>query len=205
MIRMRIDGMALAGMALLALFGFYIIQSWVGTDAPPPSAAAISEPASENAAVPVVEMQPVVGEGGQAAESSSSTAFSLPYYDYLLTQGPHGQSYGHYAIDLAAGKGEPIYSPINGTVTGRYIDQWSNTVIVIENDTFVVTMFHGDYVLDVGTPVVIGQMVGTESNHGYTLDIYGNLCAGRDCGYHTHLNVYDKRVGYNVNPLDLVN
>jgi hypothetical protein len=47
--------------------------------------------------------------------------------------------------------------------------------------------------------------VGTESNHGYTLDIYGNLCAGRDCGYHTHLNVYDRRVGYNVNPMDLLN
>lgn len=43
-----------------------------------------------------------------------------------------------------------------------------------------------------------------ESNIGYTLDMAGNLCAGRDCGYHTHLNVYDKRLGYNIDPLSLI-
>lgn len=197
--RYRIDGMALAGLALLALFGFYIIRGWAGRDDPGTVETAVAQP--------VAEVQPAVGAGGQQAspDQANSTAFALPYTDYVLTQGPHGQSYGHYAIDLAAGHGEVIGSPINGVVTGRYIDQWNNTVIVIENDTFVVTMFHGDYTADVGTTVVIGQPVGTESNHGYTLDIYGNLCAGRDCGYHTHLNVFDRRLGYNVNPLDLLN
>ena len=32
----------------------------------------------------------------------------------------------------------------------------------------------------------------------------GNLCAGRNCGYHTHLNVYDKRQAANINPLTLI-
>jgi murein DD-endopeptidase MepM/ murein hydrolase activator NlpD len=198
MLRIRIDGMALAGMALLVLFSFYIVRGWAGKD-DPGGEVVVLEPAA------VIEAVPVEGAGGQASDTTSSTAFALPYVEYLLTQGPHGQSYGHYAIDLAAGNGEVIYSPINGVVTGRYIDQWNNTVIVIENDMFVVTMFHGDYTAALGETVTLGQPVGTESNHGYTLDIYGNLCAGRDCGYHTHLNVYDRRVGYNVNPLDLLN
>jgi hypothetical protein len=55
------------------------------------------------------------------------------------------------------------------------------------------------------TPVEMGQIVGNESNIGYTTDWQGNPCAGRDCGYHTHLNVFDKRLGENVNPLDLIN
>lgn len=191
--------MALAGLALLALFGFYIINGWAGRDSSGAVVPAVS--------APVVEAQPIASSGGQqeSTDVADSAAFALPYTDYILTQGPHGESYGHYAIDLAAGNGEAIHSPINGVVTGRYIDQWNNTVIVIENDTFVVTMFHGDYSAGIGEELSLGQQVGTESNHGYTLDAYGNLCAGRDCGYHTHLNVFDRRVGYNVNPLDLLN
>ncbi|MEZ4518854.1 MAG: M23 family metallopeptidase [Chloroflexota bacterium] len=204
--RPRIDGMALAGIALLALFGFYIIRGWTGGDKTNAVAVTADVSAVSEEAAPT-SSQPDVGAGGQenGATVADSAAFALPYSEYILTQGPHGQSYGHYAIDLAAGKGEVIHSPINGVVTQRYIDQWNNTVIIIENDTYVVTMFHGDYTANMGETVTIGQPVGTESNHGYTMDMYGNLCAGRDCGYHTHLNVFDRRVGYNVNPLDLVN
>lgn len=192
--------MSLAGVALLALFGFYIFRSWAGHDNP-------GGTVDPQAAPVVVAPDSAPGAGGQIENSAaaSSTDFALPYVDYILTQGPHGQSYGHYAIDLAAGKGEAILSPIAGVVTGRYIDQWNNTVIVIENETYVVTMFHGDYFPAVGEQVAMGQPVGSENNHGYTLDVYGNLCAGRDCGYHTHLNVFDRRVGTNVNPLDLLN
>jgi hypothetical protein len=46
--------------------------------------------------------------------------------------------------------------------------------------------------------------VGVESNLGYTTDMAGVPCWGRDCGYHTHLNVFDKRIGGNVNPLELL-
>ena len=63
---------------------------------------------------------------------------------------------------------------------------------------------HGVYNLIVGDPVAAGQVIGSERNIGYTLDMAGNLCAGRDCGYHTHLNVFDKRVGVNIDPLTLI-
>ena len=62
------------------------------------------------------------------------------------------------------------------------------------------------YGLAVGDVVAAGQVIGTESNVGYTLDSYGNVCgySRRDCGYHTHLNVFDKRVGANIDPLTLI-
>jgi hypothetical protein len=56
----------------------------------------------------------------------------------------------------------------------------------------------------VGEQLMLAQPVGAESNQGYTIDAWGNLCAGRDCGYHTHLNIFDKRLNENVNPLDLI-
>lgn len=128
-----------------------------------------------------------------------------PYDNYILTQGVHGQSYGHNAIDIAAGKGATILSPINGVVTQYYTDQWGNPTLVIENDYYQITMLHGNYTAQVGTAVRLGQAVGTESNMGYTMDMLGRLCTNRDCGYHTHLNVYDKRIGGNVNPLEVIN
>jgi murein DD-endopeptidase MepM/ murein hydrolase activator NlpD len=123
-----------------------------------------------------------------------------------LTQGLHGESYGHLAIDIAAGNGSTIYSIINGTVTGTGYDQWNNTYIQIENDVYTVLYMHGVYGLAVGDAVTAGQVIGTESNIGYTLDSYGNVCGytGRDCGYHTHLNVFDKRLGLNIDPLTLI-
>jgi murein DD-endopeptidase MepM/ murein hydrolase activator NlpD len=129
---------------------------------------------------------------------------AAPYEEYIVTQGLHGQSYGHLAIDIAAGKGATILSPINGVVTQRYIDQWGNPTIVIENDYYQVTMLHGLYTADVGTPLRLGQPVGIESNVGYTMDMFGRLCTNRDCGYHTHLNIFDKRLGTNVDPLSLI-
>jgi murein DD-endopeptidase MepM/ murein hydrolase activator NlpD len=108
------------------------------------------------------------------------------------------------AIDIAAGKGATVRSPINGSVTELYVDQYGNPTLVIENEYYQVTMLHGDYTVNPGDPVTEGQPVGTESNHGYTTDMQGNLCRGRNCGYHTHLNVFDKRTGTNVNPLDLI-
>lgn len=133
-------------------------------------------------------------------------AFAAPYADYVLTQGPHGQSYGHLAIDIAAGKGAAILSPINGAVMEKYTDQWGNPTLIIENEIYQVKMLHGIYSADVGEQVEIGQQVGVESNLGYTTDMRGVLCAGRTdyCGYHTHLNVYDKTARQNVNPLTLI-
>ena len=163
-----------------------------------------------------VEVVAVVGGADTEAMSDEETAVSqpifpssindiiAPYDDFVLTQGIHGASYGHMAIDIAAGNGAIIYSPIDGLITSNYIDEYLNTVLIIENDKYEILMLHGDYLVVVGDEVKQGQPVGNESNHGYTKDMYGNLCYQRDCGYHTHLNIYDKTLGKNVNPLDVL-
>ena len=132
------------------------------------------------------------------------TDFVSPYDDYTLTQGVHGSSYGHMAVDIAAGKGATIYSPIYGEVTEFYIDGIGNPTLVIENEIYRVTMLHGDYSVQIGENLRAGESVGTESNLGNTTDMQGNSCRNRDCGYHTHLNVFDKRIGANINPLNLL-
>ena len=142
-----------------------------------------------------------IDEGFQ--ENQNPLIFVAPYERYTITQGPHGFSYGHAAIDLSAGKGAIIRSPIHGEVTELFVDGVGNPTLVIENSVFKITLLHGNYVVKIGDQLEAGQMLGTESNQGYTTDMQGNLCNGRDCGYHTHLNVYDKQLGENVNPLNL--
>ena len=86
----------------------------------------------------------------------------------------------------------------------NYIDEYGNTTLVLENEIYTVIMLHGDYSVAIGDEVTTGQVVGTERNNGYTMDFLGNLCYGRTyCGNHTHLNIYDKLIQANVNPLDL--
>jgi murein DD-endopeptidase MepM/ murein hydrolase activator NlpD len=167
---------------------------------------ALSRPLSEPAPQPR-RQETAVDEPAAPAPplvTAGAEAFILPYNDYILTQGPHGMSYGHYAIDLASGKGEPVLSPINGRVAELYTDNIGNPTLVIANDVYEVTMLHGDYSVALGQEVDIGEQVGTESNKGNTRDMFGNSCRNRDCGYHTHLNVYDKRARQNINPLDLL-
>ncbi len=153
---------------------------------------------------------PTSGSRDQANEPLPSptpgnpAVFIAPYTDYTLTQGLHGYSYGHMAIDLGAGKGAKILSPINGVVTDVYIDEYGNPTLVIENAYYQVTLLHGAYSVVIGEQLNAGQTIGTESNLGYTTDLQGRSCQGRDCGYHTHLNVFDKRLGANVNPLELI-
>lgn len=133
------------------------------------------------------------------------TAVAAPYKEYTLTQGLHGQSYGHLAIDLASGRGAALLSPINGIVTQLYTDEYGNTTLVIENDVYLVTILHGDYTIALDDELRVGQVIGSEGNNGYTMDMFGNLCYGRiHCGNHTHLNIYDKRILANVNPLNLI-
>jgi len=130
--------------------------------------------------------------------------FAYPYEHFTLTQGPHGVDYGHFAIDLTAGKGATIQSPINGVITGRTIDEYGNTVLVIENERYAITLMHGLYTVQIGEFVSLGQPIGQESNQGYTIGADGLTCAGRDCGYHTHMNIFDKQLGTNVNPLEVL-
>lgn len=135
----------------------------------------------------------------------ASSNFIAPYDEYVLTQGLHGYSYGHMAIDIAAGAGEMIKAPIMGEITELYTDQYSNPTLVIENGRYKVTFLHGNYTAVLGQKIKQGDVIGSEGNNGYTMDSAGNLCYGRSgCGYHTHLNVFDKLTGQNVNPLDLI-
>jgi murein DD-endopeptidase MepM/ murein hydrolase activator NlpD len=155
----------------------------------------------------------LAGEGGANQDepemitpsdrNEDPAAFTAPYENYVVTQGPHGFSYGHMAVDISGGKDATILSPIAGEVTAFYVDQIGNTTLVIENQVYTVTLLHGLYHVDLGENLQQGQPIGSESNQGYTLDFQGNPCWGRDCGYHTHLNVFDKRTGQNIDPLTL--
>lgn len=111
---------------------------------------------------------------------------------YDVTQGLHGQSYGHCAIDVSAGLGSPVYSPINGTVTQKYVDGYNNPVIRIENSKFEVELLHGIWTVDKGQKVVISQKIGTEAS------------IGNSTGPHTHFHALQKGRQC-VDPRDLVN
>ncbi|UCD40870.1 MAG: hypothetical protein JSV69_09755 [Chloroflexota bacterium] len=148
---------------------------------------------------------PNIGSGRAVPSAGIDPSIVVsPYEKYTLTQGLHGSSYGHMAIDIAAGKNAIIKSPIQGYVADLYTDQWGNPTLVIENDVYRVTMLHGKYKVAVGDQLELGQMVGRESNLGYTKDYAGRSCKNRDCGYHTHLNIFDKRIGSNINPLTVI-
>jgi len=146
-----------------------------------------------------------VGSGRVKPDQPSlDRRISPPYENYTLTQGPHGFSYGHMAIDISAGQGAIIKSPIQGYVSDLYTDQYGNPTLVIENDFFRVTMLHGKYKVAVGEQIAWGQMLGRESNLGLTTDMQGRSCLNRACGYHTHINIFDKQLGENVNPLEVM-
>lgn len=108
-----------------------------------------------------------------------------------ITQGIHGQSYGHYAIDIAAGYGQPIFAPCNCCISERFIDGYNNPVLVLSNNRWRVTLLHGDYFGQVGDCYQVGEAVGTEAGHGYST------------GPHTHISVFDRARGQNVDPREL--
>jgi murein DD-endopeptidase MepM/ murein hydrolase activator NlpD len=64
-------------------------------------------------------------------------ALSYPYDNYWLTQGLHGASYGHAAIDLAAGKGSAVKSPLDGQVTANYVDGYHSHLNVFSKEQSV--------------------------------------------------------------------
>jgi len=202
----RPDGLALVGLAfsIFMMLNVFQDQGWLkaGADSVEPIQVAVASQADQIASN---------GVGGQdenlikaaLPKAIDLNAFAAPYEHFALTQGLHGFDYGHMAIDISAGKGAPILSPIHGWVANLYFDDLGNSTIVLENERYQVMMLHGVYIVKVGEAVTLGQSIGLESNQGNTVDGYGNSCRGRDCGYHTHLNVFDKTLGSNVNPLEL--
>lgn len=204
-IRQGIDGLALAAFVLIVFGGLMVFRD------------ISSKNKDLSIGGDIVEEQKVANETKQLSEDKDvgsgrevplkkidASSVVAPYDQYTLTQGPHGFSYGHMAIDIAAGQGAVIKSPIQGYVSALFTDQYGNPTLVIENDIFQVTMLHGKYKVAVGDQIGLGQMVGRESNLGNTTDIWGRSCRDRDCGYHTHLNIFDKRIESNINPLFLI-
>jgi murein DD-endopeptidase MepM/ murein hydrolase activator NlpD len=216
MTRRGFDGLTIVGLSFLLFLGFCLFNDLGSSTSVAQGAgiASLAPPADAMSLYGIQEGEALGGLEGALAEIPAPVennpaegdpgAFTSPYKKYKITQGLHGFSYGHMAIDLAAGKGATVQSPIHGTVTELYVDQFGNPTLVIENEFYRVTMLHGDYTVSPGEQVSLGQPVGSESNHGYTTDMQGVPCRGRNCGYHTHLNVFDKRAGSNVNPLDLI-
>jgi murein DD-endopeptidase MepM/ murein hydrolase activator NlpD len=203
----KLDGVAIAALILLLFLGFQLIRdrSRAVEQVAVPDPITNSERTKEDSNNPV-QPETISEEIIQnpAPVFPSSSAIAYPYDSYWLTQGPHGFAYGHAAIDLAAGNGVAIKSPIFGTITANYVDQYGNTTLIIENERYQVTLLHGNYSATMNQQVNLGEVIGSESNNGYTTDMNGYSCSGRDCGYHTHLNVYDFSLGQNVNPLDVL-
>lgn len=184
-----IDVLAVVAVLLVAFMGYKVLRDWSG------------DKDSYQIMVPVVAQ----AESPQSpAEIPDYTEITAPYDFFSLTQGIHGADYGQMAIDISAGNGMPIKSPIHGEVSAYYVDEYGNPTLVIENPIYQVTLLHGVYNVTVGQQVQLGQQIGTESNLGYTVDMQGVPCWGRDCGYHTHLNIFDKRIGVNVDPWALI-
>jgi murein DD-endopeptidase MepM/ murein hydrolase activator NlpD len=202
------DGLTIAAIGIIVLMGFGLLRD-AGVFGAGAKEALTASSASPTQALAMQKS----GTGGEKAQADSVTAadqidadaIAAPYDHFIVTQGIHGAEYGHMAIDISAGKGATIKSPINGTVTKLYIDDWGNPSLTIENDHYAVELLHGLFSVKVGDKVTIGQPIGKESNQGETFDGLGRSCAGRDCGYHTHINVFDKKLGTNVNPFVVFN
>lgn len=210
----RLNGLSIVAFTLLIFAVFAILMDIRETNEP---LTAIAAPITITATPGNTPYQPVRLAEPTATPTALPTAppeetnranlFSiirLPYDSYTLTQGPHGFTYGDAAIDLTAGNGAAILSPIYGVVTKNGYDEWGNTALIIENDQWQVKLLHGDYFPKEGDWVTFGHVVGKESNHGNTEDIYGVSCKGRNCGYHTHLNVFDKSSGKNADLMELL-
>jgi murein DD-endopeptidase MepM/ murein hydrolase activator NlpD len=209
------DGLTVAAIGVIVLMGFGLLRDAgvFGASEKRNVSASSAEPTQALVATQAVVAIQESGSGGEQTQVDSlpavapidADAIAAPYDHFIITQGIHGAEYGHMAIDISAGKGATIKSPINGTVTKLYIDDWGNPSLTIENDHYAIELLHGLFSVKVGDQVTIGQPIGTESNQGNTFDGMGRPCAGRDCGYHTHVNVFDKRLGTNVNPFLIFN
>lgn len=199
------DGLTLAAFAFIVFAVLVLVRDMRSQDAVSMIVGEGSKIQQATGSKEASEDSKEIGSGRDVPISMvNDSLVAAPYDQYTLTQGLHGFSYGHMAIDISAGKGAVIKSPISGYVSEYYVDQYGNPTLVIENEFYRITMLHGKYKVEIGEAIEIGQMVGRESNIGYTTDIWGRSCRDRDCGYHTHLNIFDKRIGSNVNPLSLI-
>lgn len=222
----RVNGLSIVALALIVLAVFTVLADrsvptstfaaavepttlrYTATNTPfQPLPTLAPRPVEELPAVAEVVVEVVTSEPPPVVEEDPLDRpedIRLPYDSYVLTQGTHGASYGDAAIDIAGGRGADILSPISGQIILNSRDFYGNTILVIENEVWTVKLLHGEYYPDEGEWVGLGQMIGSESNIGYTVDSNGVSCRGRRCGNHTHMNVVDRRTGRNANLIKLL-
>lgn len=205
--RRSLDGLVIVGALFLTFMFLNVIedQGWFKFDW---GASAKTRAASPSETVNVPLSTRPSGQKDNAAEFSQppaldAEAIAAPYERFAITQGIHGAEYDHMAIDISAGNGAVIHSPINGEVTALFIDEWGNPSLILENARYKIELLHGLFTVKIGERVGLGQPIGAESNQGNVADPWGFSCRERDCGYHPHINVFDKDLGRNVNPLEL--
>ena len=206
--RFRLDGLGLVSVALILFMLFNVFGDLTGDSllqGLEQQEMAVAGTAIQAQDAPSPTPVPTLADEADVfvIPDGQPEAIAPPYDRYYLTQGLHGFEYGHMAIDISAGDGADVLSPINGYVTALFVDDLGNTWLILENDIYQVILLHGLYSVQEGQQVKLGEVIGIESNQGNTFDAQGRSCRGRDCGYHTHLNIIDKRLNANVDPLDL--
>lgn len=117
---------------------------------------------------------------------------NAPYADFWLSQRVHGCDYNHAAVDIVSASDPTILSPITGCVTKNGYDGVGNSIIIIDNDQYIITLLHGNYNIYPPDCVTRGQPIGKEASIGIS------------SGPHTHLNIYDKICRCNINPMLLI-
>ena len=123
----------------------------------------------------------------------------LPYPGgtYTITDSCHPDGWGDFvggysstcAIDLSAGCGASIISPISGDMVA-YADDGlgiGNTAAIIKGSRYTAFLLHGDYVAS--GPIQQGGLIGYEASHG------------NSSGCHTHISIFDHIEKKWVNPL----
>lgn len=138
--------------------------------------------------------------------SEKDIAFAMPYTKYVIGSFDIHEtlSYGKKSLDLFAGDHAPVLSPINGVVTEKWTDSKGNPAIKIENDCRYVWMLHGNWTIEKDQTIEIGNVVGTEDNHGQSWGANGQPCNGVEgCAEHTHLDVFDKALNDWIDPRDV--
>lgn len=91
----------------------------------------------------------------------------------------------HKGLDISTGISKPLYSMLNGRVLSKYTDGYGALTLIICDDdvnsptygyaTFYTHMASYEEGIEVGTRVIIGQIVGMEGTTGYSTGIHLHL------------------------------
>lgn len=125
------------------------------------------------------------------------TPYRITSYHTRRGHGIHGCNYNNPGVDFGAVGGIeiPLFAPITGTVERVTYDEWGNSVLKIENASYIVYLLHGKYegYVKEGDAVLRGR-----TRVGYQASI------GNSSGPHTHFSVYDKAAGGWIDPFAVI-